>query len=66
MSDNTEKKISNSELSEALVERYQEILRKNHKYQMGDDDFQPTTAEMRIIEAVRIILKDLENEKTSK
>jgi hypothetical protein len=66
MSDNTEKKISNSELSEALVERYQEVLRKNNKYQMGDDDFQPTTAEMRIIEAVRIILKDLENEKTSK
>jgi hypothetical protein len=66
MSDNTEKKISNSELSEALVERYQEVLRKNYKYQMGDDDFQPTTEEMRTIEAVRIILKDLENEKTSK
>jgi hypothetical protein len=62
MSDQVKDAISNSELSDALTKKYENLLIKNYKYQMGDDDFQPTTEEMRIIESVRRILKDL-NEK---
>jgi hypothetical protein len=51
----------NEKLIEMLTETYIEVLRKNYKYQMGDDDYQPSTAEMKIIDAVQIIIEDLKN-----
>ena len=53
---NTEEK---KVLTESLQDHYQTVLIKNHKYQMGDDDFQPTTEEMKIINALKVIIKDL-------
>lgn len=60
-------KITDEQLMKALSERYLALLEKDFHYQMGDDDYQLTTEEHKILTAVRTILKDikLENEKVS-
>lgn len=46
-------------LHDLLVDRFETVLTKNYKYQMGDDEFQPTTDEMRVVDAVQIILSKI-------
>lgn len=48
-------------LREQLIERYSTLLTKNHKYQMGDDDYALTTEELRICRPLNVILQDLKN-----
>ena len=60
-------KITDEQLTEALSERYLDLVEKDFHYKMGDDDYQLTTEEHKILTSVRTILKDikLKNEKTS-
>lgn len=60
-------KITDDQLMESLSERYLDLLEKDFHYQMGNDDYQLTTEENKILTSVRIILKDIKskNEKTS-
>ena len=55
----TSKTGSQSDINKIICERYKLVLEKNHKYQMGDDDFAPSTEELAIIRALRVILNDL-------
>lgn len=56
-------KITDDQLMEALAEMYSDLLEKDFHYQMGDDDYQPTTDEHKILTSVRIILKDIKSKK---
>jgi hypothetical protein len=60
-------KITDEQLMEALSQRYLALLEKDFHYQMGDDDYQPTTEEHKILTSVKIILRDIKskNEKAS-
>lgn len=51
-------------LIEALVERYNDLLLKNYRYQMGDDDYQLTTYESKLNAAIQTIINDLNKEKS--
>ncbi len=53
--------MTKKEIRTELIEHYGEVLLKNQRYQMGDDDFQPTTKEKELINSIRILLCDLEN-----
>lgn len=51
-------------LIDALAERYNDLLLKNYRYQMGDDDYQLTTYENNLNSAIQTILNDLNKEKS--
>jgi hypothetical protein len=50
-----------SEIINAIREEYSDLLVKNYKYQMGDDDYQLSTNEYTLVKAVQAILNDLNN-----
>ena len=47
------------ELKKELTKKYEHLLIKYHKFMMGDDDFEPTTKENNIIQAVLTVIRDL-------
>lgn len=46
-----------------LAERYENLLLKNYRYQMGDDEYQLTTQENVLVKAVQTIINDLRKER---
>ena len=46
-------------LRDNLINHYNALLTKNHKYQMGDDDYGLSTSELTICRALTVILNDL-------
>jgi len=45
-----------------FADKYDEVLTKNYEYQMGDDDYQLTTYEHKLVESITFIAKDLRNQ----
>jgi hypothetical protein len=52
----------NEMLIEMLTDKYDEVLTKNYEYQMGDDDYQLSTYEYKLVESINFIAKDLKNQ----
>lgn len=46
-------------LMHKLTDHYRELMVKNYKYQMGDDDFEPTTKEYQLMTALSEIFANL-------
>jgi hypothetical protein len=53
--------MKDTEIIDAIKTEYSELLLKNYKYQMGDDDYALTTYEYTLVKAVQAILNDLNN-----
>lgn len=52
--------IENQALRELLINHYKDIIIKDYKFKMGDDDYEPSSMkELAIIRALDIILADL-------
>jgi hypothetical protein len=54
-------KDDNKVLIGMLADKYDEVLTKNYEYQMGDDDYQLTTYEHKLVEAIKVIVNDLKS-----
>jgi hypothetical protein len=55
-------KDENTALITTLAEKYDKLLMKNYKYQMGDDDYQLSTYEKKLNDSIQFIINDLRNQ----
>ncbi len=46
-------------LYKELQKRYEVLLRKDYKYQCGDDEYQPSTKDKELLSALYVILRDV-------
>lgn len=53
--------MNREELINTLLEEYKEVLEKNYKYQMGDDDYGLSTRENHLVNSLKVIINDLKN-----
>jgi hypothetical protein len=58
-----DRKMRNEDLIAEIATKYEKLLEKDFKYQMGDDDFQPSTEEGNLIRAIKTIVADLRKNK---
>lgn len=53
--------MNRQELVDSLLGEYKEVLEKNYKYQMGDDDYGLLTKEHHLVNSLKVIINDLQN-----
>jgi hypothetical protein len=53
--------MNRQELVDRLLGEYNEVLEKNYKYQMGDDDYGLSTKEHHLVNSLKVIINDLKN-----
>lgn len=49
-------------LHKELQKRYDVLLRKDYKYQCGDDEYQPSTKDKELLSALHVILRDVKGD----